>query len=421
MLDLIVKRAALPYSPLDYCILAACSAVAWVFVIELDLTVFLTFRRRSGLYFWSLLISSWGCALHAIAFILSFLVGSSYEVTLPFISTGWVSMVTGQAFVLYSRLHLVIRNRKTLRYVLWMIIIDALCLHIPTTVFTVGINSPNQPFWQPKFDVMERIQLVGFTLQECTISTLYIVSTVRILGSVYHSMTRKVMMQLILINLVCIGMDIILISLEFSKQYTTQASIKPMVYAIKLKLEFTVLNQLMGLSKAGFTEGSRWMGGAGPSHQSHELKDRTFGSHSDPEAPPARRAVGNWASVGPRAMRGSVANGRNMAADNDAIIKTQDIEVVTETNIAKEASTSSSTTAVTGVHGPTTNGVTDPPSKVKHLLGTATNAYIPGRRDRTSRPDPTRSQSPSESEKEIIRMSSDDEKGGTWAGSHTSS
>ncbi|CAL8584785.1 hypothetical protein XPA_010371 [Xanthoria parietina] len=423
MLDLIVKRAALPYSPLDYCILAAATAVAWVFVIELDLTVFLTFRRRSGLYFWSLLVSSWGCALHAIGFILNFLVGSGWHVTLPFIEIGWVTMVTGQAFVLYSRLHLVVRNQKTLRYILWMIIIDGICFHVPTIVFTVGINSPDQPFWQHKFDVMERIQLVGFTLQECTISTLYIVSTVRILGAVYHSMTRKVMLQLILINLVCIGMDIVLIGLEFSAEYTAEASIKPMVYAIKLKLEFTVLNQLMGLSKAGFTEGSRWMGNGGPSHHSHELKDRTFGSTSDPEAPPPRRAVGNWASVGPRAMRGSVTNGRNMAAGetDPHIIKTQDIEVVTEMNVAnKEASTSSSSTAITGVTGPP-GLTTEPPSKVKQLMGTVPNVYLPGRRDRTSRPDATRSQSPSESEKEIIRSSSDDEKGGTWAGSHTSS
>ncbi|KAL8769868.1 MAG: hypothetical protein Q9209_004306 [Squamulea sp. 1 TL-2023] len=416
MLELIVKRETILYPLSDICILAAATAVAWVFVVELDLTIFLTFRRRSGLYFWSLLISSWGCVLHAMGFILKFLVGSGWHVNLPFIEIGWVTMVTGQAFVLYSRLHLVIRNQKTLRYLLWMIIVNGFCFHIPTIVFTVGINSPNQPFWQPKFDIMERIQLVGFSLQECLISTVYIVSTVRILGSVYHSMTRKVMLQLILINVVCIGMDIVLIGLEFTSKYMAQASIKPMIYAIKLKLEFTVLNQLMGLSKAGFTEGSRWRGG-GPSHQSHELKDRTLGSTSDPEAPPPRKAVGNWASVGPRAMRGSVANGRTMAAENDVhIMKTQDIEVITETTAAKEPSTTSSSTAVTGVVGPT--APTEPPSKVKQLMGTASNVYLPGRRDRSSRSDPARSQSPSESEKEIIRSSSDDEKGGSWAGSH---
>ncbi|KAL8839758.1 MAG: hypothetical protein Q9170_001629 [Blastenia crenularia] len=416
MLDLIVKRAALSYSPVQYCVLAAATAVAWVFVVELDLTIFLTFRRRSGLYFWSLLVSSWGCVLHAMGFILSFLVGSPWTVTLPFIEIGWVTMVTGQAFVLFSRLHLVVRNEKILRYVLWLIIVDACAFHIPTIVFTVGKNSPHPDPWIPRFNVMERIQLVGFCLQEFLISTLYIVYTVRILGSVYHSMTRKVMLQLILINCLCIGMDIVLIGLEFTNKYVGEASIKPMIYAIKLKLEFTVLNQLMGLSKAGFTEGSRWMGNGGPSHHSHELKDRTFNSSVDPEAPPPRKP-NNWASA-PRGIRGSVTAGRSMATEADNhIFKTQDIEVVTESApAAKENSTSSSSTAVTGASSATA-AVTEPPSKVKALMGGASNVYLPGRNTRHSKPDGTRSHSPSESEKEIIRSSSDDEKGGTWAGS----
>lgn len=173
MLDLIVKRNAIPYSPVDYCVLAAATAVAWVFVVELDLTILLTFRRRGGLYFWSLLISSWGCVLHGLGFILSFLVGSPWTVTLPFIEIGWVTMVTGQAFVLFSRLHLVVRSDKILRYLLWLIIVDACAFHIPTIVFTVGKNSPHPDPWKPKFDVMERIQLVGFCLQEFLISLVH--------------------------------------------------------------------------------------------------------------------------------------------------------------------------------------------------------------------------------------------------------
>ncbi|KAL8711664.1 MAG: hypothetical protein Q9225_007088 [Loekoesia sp. 1 TL-2023] len=417
MLDLIVKRDAIPYSPVDYCVLAAATAVAWVFVVELDLTILLTFRRRGGLYFWSLLISSWGCVLHGLGFILSFLVGSPWTVTLPFIEIGWVTMVTGQAFVLFSRLHLVVRSDRILRYLLWLIIVDACAFHIPTIVFTVGKNSPHPDPWIPKFDIMERIQLVGFCLQEFLISTLYIVYTVRILGSVYHSMTRKVMLQLILINLLCIGMDIVLIVLEFTGKYVGEASIKPMIYAIKLKLEFTVLNQLMGLSKAGFTEGARWMGNGIASHHSHELKDRTFNSSVDPEAPPPRKP-NNWSSA-PRGTRGSVTAGRSMAAEADNhIFKTQDIEVVTETAPAtKQSSTSSSSTAVTGA-GISPTAVTEPPSKVKALIGSASNVYLPGRNARHSKPEASRSQSPSESEKEIIRSSSDDEKGGIWAGSH---
>ena len=79
---------ALQYDPVQYCIIAAGTAIAWAYTIELDLVIFYTFRRRKGLYFWSLLISSWGASLHALGFILKFLVGTSWLVDLPFVEVG---------------------------------------------------------------------------------------------------------------------------------------------------------------------------------------------------------------------------------------------------------------------------------------------------------------------------------------------
>lgn len=160
-----VTTGILLEDPLDYCILAAGTAVAWVYAIELHVTIFVTFRRKRGLYFWSLLVSSWGLAIHALGFILKFLVGTTWLLNIPLITTGWVAMVTGQALVLYSRLHLVVRNRKTLRNVLCLIFFNVMAL--PTIIFTYGSNSSsaNTSLWARKFNVMERIQLAGFYLQ----------------------------------------------------------------------------------------------------------------------------------------------------------------------------------------------------------------------------------------------------------------
>lgn len=413
VMDDLLKRettgvtGALAYDPLQYCILAAGTAIAWLYTIELDIVVLYTFRRRSGLYFWSLLISSWGCTLHALGFILKFLVGASWVIDLPFIEVGWVCMVTGQAFVLYSRLHLVVRKQKTLHYVLALILVDAVALHVPTIIFTYGSNSPNASAWTDKFNVMERIQLVGFCLQEFIISGLYIFSTVRLLGAIYHSMTRKVMFQLIFINSVCIGMDVILIGLEFTNNYVGEASIKPMIYAIKLKLEFAVLNQLMGLTKAGLTEGNRWRSGGDPN--SHEMKNRTLASTHDPEAgaPPKKAAA--W--IPARGMRGSVSGARHSLGNPEHIVKTEHIDVITEPALSDQSNTSSSTAVTTGEQPSASKG--------KSLMGTAT-VFMPGRATRNSRPETgNRNSSPSESEEEIIRKSLDSEKEGTrWIEGH---
>lgn len=316
-------------------------------------------------------------------------------------------MVTGQAFVLYSRLHLVVRNRRTLRSVLFMIIFDACALHIPTIIFTYGSNSPHADYWTPKFNIMERLQLMGFCVQEFAIATVYIVSTVRLLGSIYHSMTRKVMLQLLLINCICIGMDIVLIGLEFTNNYVGEASIKPMIYAIKLKLEFAVLNQLMGLTKAGFTEENRWQGRDQAASASHELRNRTLASQTtaDPEAAPPRKA-GNWTAA--KGLRGSFSGGHITVTRPDEIFKTDQVDVVSEPKHADE-SVSSSSTAVTTCN----TGNAGMPPKVKSLMGTPI-VYMPSRPSRHSRADPEgRQQSPSESEQEICRKSTDSEKEGT--------
>lgn len=76
------------YDPLQYTVLSGCTAIAWIFSVELILTILLTVRRRSGCYFWALLISAAGCIIHALGFVLKFLVGTSWLVDLAFIDIG---------------------------------------------------------------------------------------------------------------------------------------------------------------------------------------------------------------------------------------------------------------------------------------------------------------------------------------------
>lgn len=236
-----VRSGVLSDDPLDSCILAAGTAVAWIFAIELNVALLMTLQRSKSMYFWSLLISSWGLTVHALGFILKFLVGTTWRLNVPLITTGWVAMVTGQAFVLYSRLNLVVRNPSTLRRALYLIVFDAVALHVPTIVLMYGTNSTGEDAtWIVGFNVMERIQLAGFCVQETIISAIYICSAVRTLHSMDHCSTRRVWLQLVLINVICIAMDIVLICLEYKNKYVGQASIKPMIYAIKLKLEFAV-------------------------------------------------------------------------------------------------------------------------------------------------------------------------------------
>ena len=262
--------------------------------VELTLLVFATFVRFHGTYFYSLLIATLGVLPYSTGFILKFFKvtdGDSKWLAVTLITIGWYAMVTGQSVVLWSRLHLILvgRNADTiLKWTKWMIIINVVILHVPTTVLTYGCNGSVQVMGFVKaFQVYEKIQMVGFwyttpsqsfpdpstntppSLQELLLSSIYILHTLRILrssqdidsahgtssftnpkaNSKTSNLARKILWQLFTINVLIIAMDVLLLGFEFANLYIMEASFKGVVYSVKLKLEFAVLGKLVLLVK----------------------------------------------------------------------------------------------------------------------------------------------------------------------------
>jgi hypothetical protein len=82
------------------------------------------------------------------------------------------------------------------------------------------------------------------------ISLIYIFQTVRLLrvdGGKSEGSLRKLFRHLILVNIVVLIFDITLLAVQFSGHYEIQTTYKTAVYSIKLKIEFSVLNRLVGL------------------------------------------------------------------------------------------------------------------------------------------------------------------------------
>ena len=103
--------------------------------------------------------------------------------------------------------------------------------------------------------VMEKIQVVGFSIQETIISLLYIYHASTFLKDVYTRQTHRVMQLLIFAQLLAILFDICLITVDCNNMFTLKVIIHPFAYAIKLKMEFVVLNQLLALIKHGLAPG----------------------------------------------------------------------------------------------------------------------------------------------------------------------
>lgn len=111
-----------------------CSALSLYNALELELLIFTTFRSYHGLYFWSLILASFGIIPYVLGFMIEYFRLTTLAVGIAFDTFGWSLMVTGQSVVLYSRLWLVYgrEHRRFLRAVKWMIIFDGLVFHLST-------------------------------------------------------------------------------------------------------------------------------------------------------------------------------------------------------------------------------------------------------------------------------------------------
>lgn len=141
---------------------------------------------------------------------------SNLATSIPFM-IGWYAMVTGQAVVLYSRLHLLISNIRKMRWVIWMIVINVCILHIPITVLFFGLNNGETRFARPAA-IFDRIQLTGFCIQDFVIYGIYIYEAVCTLKSIIEVRGRdgrNAIIYLLYINTIVVILNILLLLTEY--------------------------------------------------------------------------------------------------------------------------------------------------------------------------------------------------------------
>ena len=305
-------------------------SIALYNVIELIVLTLGTFRRYSGLYFWSVLVATLGISFNAIGYLLKHLqLTSVANLYATIILIGWCTMITGQSVVLYSRLHLVVQNQKQLRLVLMMIIINAIWLDIPIIILVYGSNSSNPgPFLGP-YSIFEKVQLTVFFIQETIISAIYVWEASKLFKlekSIGNGRTRRVMNHLIGVNIIIILLDITILILEYTNKYNIQTAWKPFVYSVKLKMEFSVLNRLVDLVKPRSNAGTHVHSGAGHNHtksvalvtfdEEGSQQQTTKGQHFD--------ATGYSAHIG----IGKSHQGQRL--HETSVLKTTEIEIHTQ-------------------------------------------------------------------------------------------
>ncbi|KAH8126935.1 hypothetical protein FP744_10007662 [Trichoderma asperellum] len=233
-------------------VIAGFFAVAIFYSVEIFIWTLIKFKRRKSLYFWSLVVASLGIAVHSIAVFLRYFALAPNVLMCVFTLIGWWAMVTGQSLVMYSRLYLAVRNRRKIRWVLIMIVANVFVLHIPVSILFLASNITRSTQFIDAFNIYERIQLIGFSIQESIISGLYVWEATHGLKPLMDMKGRegkRMIHHLIILFIIVVLLDISLIVTEFTNNFDIQTTYKPVVYSIKLKFEFIILNELIMLTR----------------------------------------------------------------------------------------------------------------------------------------------------------------------------
>ncbi|KAI1442244.1 hypothetical protein F5Y02DRAFT_266341 [Annulohypoxylon stygium] len=255
--------------------MAGFAGASWCLGIEISISLFLLFKRRRGLYFWSCAIGIWGVILQTLFIILAdFGIWVDKRVPITLIYLTWAMMVISQSWVLFSRLHLILQQPRILNWIRAILIFTSIVIGSITIVLGT-LAQTSKPSLFPVNSIWDRFQTAIFFVQETTLSILYIYQTrlylrdlaplLKPAGSsttTSSSITRTttaatttsasriakkktLLHHLLYINVLIILLDVTLLGIQNASLFYLAGAFKPAVYGAKLKLEFVILNRLI--------------------------------------------------------------------------------------------------------------------------------------------------------------------------------
>jgi hypothetical protein len=239
-------------SPFIFCFIASFAALSFWTSIELLFLVYTTFKRYTGLYFWSIIVTTVAIIINTTALILrSFASRCCSPLFIALlVKLSWIGMVVGFPLVIWSRLHIVVNNPRILKYTLAMVIFNAVVWHSISLGIDYGLAFRHHKTY-PVQKVIRYAGSVVFTLQDAIITSLYIYYTRRFLKSGYSIQTRKSIGLLLCVQVLVVTLDIAEIVLTYTQLILFASWLHPFAHSQKLKLEFIVLNQLLLLVRRG--------------------------------------------------------------------------------------------------------------------------------------------------------------------------
>ncbi|KAL2858803.1 hypothetical protein BJX68DRAFT_262340 [Aspergillus pseudodeflectus] len=282
-------------------------AIAAYNTLELLICIFHFFKRRRGLYFWSILICTLSVALFALAAFLQYFHLAPFAFTGVVIAITFPSLLVAQSLILYSRLHLISTPGTLLRFIFWGIIVTSILFLTPFAISLIGLSAGN-PIFAPPHRYIERYMVTGHVVREVLICGLYLYQAVRQLRPIIEmkgTAGRRVMAHIMLVNGAVIILDLFNLLTLYRGRSGLGSAYTCVSHSVKLRMEFVVLNsllELLGAPMNGHGGGVGWETGDGSRIEMVHERERGERRYA-----PAHQ--GDWPTVPGRTWGGDNSRG----------------------------------------------------------------------------------------------------------------
>ncbi|PYI36010.1 hypothetical protein BP00DRAFT_329112, partial [Aspergillus indologenus CBS 114.80] len=231
-------------------LLACFVAVAAFGSLELLLLIFDFFKRRRGLYFWSLLLSTLATLIFTIVITLLWFAVPQARFGLVFVIViCYPTLNVGNTLVIYSRLHLVTSGRK-IRWLFWMIVISSVVFLLPQAIIVTISASPDGEHVRDLYRVFEKLSVTATCVREMIVGGVFVWATARNLKPlivIKGREGRKMVIYLIIATTMMVVTDIIIVVVVLCGQLYIISALTAFFSVLKLKLEFFSLGKLIRL------------------------------------------------------------------------------------------------------------------------------------------------------------------------------
>jgi hypothetical protein len=204
-----------------YVIIGAFVAMGFLCTFELIPIIWTTFKRRSGLYFWGIVVATVGSFLFNLGttiyiFNLSNGTPLMLGLTTAVSTLGYLIYIPAEFAILYSRLHLLAASQRTLFWVIILAMTEYTLVTIPNAILSIGASTTSSKSFSVSYGYFQRIEIVVYMATEIIFSIIYIRHTLQMWATGSKPKAKKILKLCLCANAIVILLDIVTVVFEFT-------------------------------------------------------------------------------------------------------------------------------------------------------------------------------------------------------------